>query len=533
MTFTKVVFASLISLITVVGTFAQGGQPVQVSANTLQKGKYNGQDVRRLLGNVVMKQGTTTLTADSAYQYEDDANRLEVFSNVRIVQENMNATSATASYDGTKRIANMRGGVVLQDQEMTLTTPSLDYNLDAKRAYYTETGNIVGVDYTIKSAIGAYQTDSKTLSFKRNIVLVTKGSEVQSDTMSYNTVSKIVEFFGPTTVKSPDGTLYATRGTYNTVTRESNFRGGASIKTPEYLIKGEILTYDKQREYFTATQKVSMTSFKNNTVITGEVAKYWRAQGRSKIYGSPVMRNIMKTDTMYLSADTLYSVENVKDKTKKGVLYAYYGVRIFKSDLQGLSDSVTYNLNDSTIYMSGNPKLWANKSQLTADSVELQLANNTLHQMRLFGNAFAISQDTLDNYNQVKGRKMLGHFTDGKLRRIDVNGNGESIYFALQGDTLVTGLNRAVCSDMRMQFQNGQVESITFITDPEAKLIPPHELAEPDKRLIGFVWLEKEKPTRAKVLAKRAPAKPKPVSKPKKSPPAPKRKKAPAGRIIG
>ncbi|MFD1756518.1 OstA-like protein [Rufibacter sediminis] len=522
MKFTKIGLVSLFSLFSVILAFGQGtpapapqgnGQPVEVSANTLQSGRYNGEEVRRLLGNVVMRQGQTTLTSDSAYQYVSDRNKLEVFGNVHITQPGMDATSATASYDGTRRIANMRGGVTLRDEQMTLTTPSLDYDLNAKRAYYTQAGNIVGPDYTINSQLGTYTSDDKVLTFKKNIKYVGQNAEVLSDTMSYNTVTKVVEFFGPTTIKSPDGTLFANRGTYNTVTRESNFRGNASIKTPDYLIRGEVLTYDKTKEYYTASRNVSMTAIKDTTVITGQTALYWRARGRAKVYGSPVMRTIEKRDTMYLSADTLVSVENVKDKTKKGKLFAYHDVRIFKSDLQGLCDSLTYDQNDSIIYMSRNPRLWANKNQMTADSVIMQLRSNTLDQMRMFGNSFAISIDTLENYNQVKGRNMTARFADGKIRRIDVNGNAESLYFALQGDSATMGMNRAVCSDMRMMFQDGQVQYITFLEQPDAKLIPPHELQDPDKRLKGFVWRSDEKPTRAFVLEKRGgkkgPAKPK------------------------
>ncbi|WP_082161673.1 OstA-like protein [Rufibacter radiotolerans] len=541
MKFAKIGLVSLFSVLSALVAFAQDtqqkGQPVEVSANTLEAGTYNGEEVRRLLGNVVMRQGATTLTADSAYQYAKDRNRMEVFGNVHITQESMDATSATASYDGTRRVANMRGGVTLRDAEMTLTTPSLNYNLDAKRAYYTEGGNIVGADYTIQSQLGTYASDAKVLGFKKGVKYVGQNAEVVSDTMAYNTVSKVVEFFGPTTIKSPDGTLFANRGTYNTVTRASNFRGNASIKTPDYIIRGDELTYDKGREYYTASRNVSMTSIKDTTIITGQTAQYWRARGRAKVFGSPVMKSIVSRDTMYLSADTLYSVENSRDKKKKGKLYAYYDVRIFKSDMQGLCDSLTYDLNDSIIYMSRNPRLWASKNQMTADSVVMQLKNNSLHQMRMFGNSFAISRDTLENFNQVKGRNMIAHFINSKISRIDVNGNAESLYFALEGDTATLGMNRAVSSDMRMLFANGKIQFISFLENPDAKLIPPHELEEPDKRLKGFEWRGKEIPTKASVLAKRGPAKrparlakPAPAkskAKPVKAP-AKKAKKVPA-----
>ena len=50
-------------------------------------------------------------------------------------------------------------------------------------------------------------------------------------------------------------------------------------------------------------------------------------------------------------------------------------------------------------------------------------------------NSFVISQDTSKNYNQIKGRKMIADFRAGKLIKVFVNGNGESIYFAIDEKT--------------------------------------------------------------------------------------------------
>jgi hypothetical protein len=131
------------------------------------------------------------------------------------------------------------------------------------------------------------------------------------------------------------------------------------------------------------------------------------------------------------------------------------------------------------------------------------MKNRTIDRMYMYTNAFIVSEDSLKNLNQIKGRDMTAFFEAGNIRRVDVNGNGESIYFALEGDSVLTGMNKTVCSDMVLKFKDKKLQTISFLTNPDASFIPPHELKEPDKRLKGFKWRIDEKPTKQQVLAKR------------------------------
>ncbi|HSI89982.1 MAG TPA: hypothetical protein VK927_02650, partial [Adhaeribacter sp.] len=103
---------------------------------------------------------------------------------------------------------------------------------------------------------------------------------------------------------------------------------------------------------------------------------------------------------------------------------------------------------------------------------------------------------------------MTAYFQDDKIRRVNVNGNSESIYNALEGDSAVTGMNRAICSDMIILFNDSKLQSISFLDKPVARFIPPHELQPADTRIEGYQWLISEKPTREMVLGPRLPKKP-------------------------
>ena len=108
-------------------------------------------------------------------------------------------------------------------------------------------------------------------------------------------------------------------------------------------------------------------------------------------------------DTFFLSADTLVSIESEVDIEDR--VLAYKDVKMFKTNLQGKSDSASYVLVDSMIYFYDDPVLWNEGNQLESDSINVLLVNNLIDKMYLDQNAFVISQDTLRNYNQIKGKE--------------------------------------------------------------------------------------------------------------------------------
>ncbi len=491
----------------------------------LEGGTFNGEEIRKLIGNVRFRQGDTYMYCDSAYQYPAPSNRVVAFSNVRLVQaDTITITGRRLDYDGDARTARMLGEPVrMVDPRMTLTTDILDYDLNRKVAYYTTGGHLQDPQNQLDSRRGSYSTEAKTFGFRGDVVLKNPDYTVTCDTLNYNTLTKVATFLGPTTMRGKRGDLYAESGTYNTLTKQSDFRRNARLESPDYRLGGDKLTYDEQTQIGIAVGHVTLVGKKDSVTIRGDYGRTNRLLGRTKISGSPVLESVTKRDTLLIAADTLLAVDSKVD-TIPGMIYGWRSVRIWNQQVQGACDSLAYNLRDSVIYLNRQPILWASKSQLVADSMRLYMRRRRLERLVLRLNSFIVSQDTLLNFNQVKGRHMVAHFRDNKLKRVDVDGNGESLYYALDGDTALTGANKVICSDMRIAFRDGKVGTISFLQKPDAKFIPPHELKPEDERLKNFQWRPTEKPTRATVMGKRAPLAVTPKVKPAKTKKAAKAK---------
>jgi lipopolysaccharide export system protein LptA len=248
-----------------------------------------------------------------------------------------------------------------------------------------------------------------------------------------------------------------------------------------------------------ARGRVEFLSQKEKVILTGDHGRYAGKTGLTRVYGHALMRNIMEKDTLYLTADTLVSLNNKQDSIRR--LFAYKNVQIYKSDLSGKCDSLGYDVRDSVIHFYQKPILWTQDSQSQADSISLFLQNQTLKEMRLRGKSFVISKDSVEHFNQIKGRKIWVYFgQESELEHVHVEGNGESVYHVMDEKKVTTGLNRVECSRMNLFFDDNKVKKITFITKPEAKFVPPKEWKEELQFLDGFRWRLPEKITLDMIL---------------------------------
>ena len=494
-------------------TLGLAGQQVEriklERADYLENGQEDGIRFDKVIGNVLFSQKDTRIYGDSAFFYKNQ-NLVKIFGRVRILEgDSITITGGQLIYQGDEKLAQMREKVVYRDPSMTLTTDFLDYDMEEHLAYYYEDGRLVTETNTLTSKKGYYDTEARYASFKDSVVLRNQDYLVEADTFQFNTVTEVAYFLGPTVITANNGTILNADegGVYRTTEEVSNF-SGAAIETTKYMLYGDELYGDRNNEFYTATGNVSLVGKEDDIIINGDFGKYWKNQGLTKIYGNALMKKIFVEDTLFLSADTLVQLEDPVPANER--LLAFHNVRIYKPDLQGIADSLSYLMADSLIYLYHDPVLWSDNSQMESDTISILMSNGRIDRMFLDSKAFVTSLTQEEYYNQVKGRNMIAFFKESKLSQVDVNGNGESIYFELEEeDSLVMGMNKVVCSNMRLKFKDQKIKDITFYS-PDGSFIPFHEIKPDSIRLAGFSWREYERPTRAAVLGSRPLEKPLP-----------------------
>ena len=298
----------------------------------LESAERDGEKFQKLIGSpsnqVQFVQKQTRIFGDSVYYFKD-RNAVEVFGHVKILEgDSITITGKKLIYDGNIKLAQLREEVVYTDPTMVLYTDFLDYDMPGNIAYYFDGGRLVSDQSVLTSKRGNYETNIKLASFKDSVILVSPEYTLESDTLQYNTITDIAYTRGPTKVITSDGTvLNAKEGLeYKTREKQSVFQV-SEIETEDYILKGDELFFDDIKKYYTATKNVEMIAKDDNIIISGDYGRYWRNLGVTKVYGHSLMKKIVNNDTLYLTADTLVSIED-SIAAKKRIL-AYNKVKIF------------------------------------------------------------------------------------------------------------------------------------------------------------------------------------------------------------
>lgn len=469
-----------------------------LGANNFEYVKSGNANISKLVGNVKLKQQNTLMFCDSALIYEKE-NLVEAYSNVRINHnDSVTITGNYLLYEGNTKKALIRGKVQLMDKNMTLTTDQLDYDLNNQYGYYSTGGTIISKENNLSSNIGYFYSRKNEFFFKNKVVLTNPEYVMTSDTLLYNTFSKTSYFFGPTKIKSATDQIYCENGWYNTQSDQSQFSKNAVIFTDRKMLKADSLFYDRKNRLGKAFRKLHVFDSVQNIHLYGAAGI---SNGKTKVTyvnGNSYAAKVMdKNDTLFLYADTLLISERYKKQ--KQLLKAYHKVKIYKTDMQALCDSLVYDRDDSVMRMFYSPIMWSGQNQIFSDTIQFYINNNKMDSFDLLSDAMIISKEKGAHYNQVKGRNMKGTLDSSVLKEVKVFGNAQSIFYAKEDSVNYIGINIIDCSIMNFEFNNGKMYKAVYITAPDATLYPLDELTVDQLRLKGFKWYEAKRPKRVYV----------------------------------
>lgn len=520
-----------------------GGKKIKIEhAGSLQFDKKLGNGAQRLIGDVRFRQDNALMFCDSAYLYKD--NSLDAFGHVHIQEgDSIHLYGDLLKYNGNTKKALITKNVVVNKGDMQLTTDELNYDIATSVGYYVTPAKIVNKENTLTSNTGYFFAKSNDLTFKKNVVLTNPQFVINCDTMRYNTTSKITYFLGPTTIKSKDNLIYAEDGWYDTYNDQSRFSKNSYILTKEQKMYGDSLYYDRKKGIGKAIKNVQIIDTSQNINIKGAYAIHYEFKDLSIVTGDALMTQIYEKDTLYLHADTLKAIGSNRSRNKQAVdknalkeqtlknkpvatkrkikeikivgndttiiyetikldtqqLFAYHKVKFYKNDLQGKCDSLYYSTVDSSMRMFGQPVLWSDENQLTSDSIKVITGSKSIRSIELKGAAFIVSEEDSLRFNQIRGKTMKGYFQKNKLYLVNVEGNGQTLYFVKEKEEL-KAVNRADCSDLKVYLKNNKVDKITFITKPDATLFPLDQVDVKELKLKDFNWRKKDRPNSPKEI---------------------------------
>lgn len=448
-------------------------------------------DVQVLMGNVIFRHDSSYMYCDSAYFYEK-TNSLEAFSNVLIEQgDTLFIYGNYLFYDGNTELAQMRENVRMENNNVTLFTDNLDYDRIANLGYYFDGGMVVDEENELSSFYGKYSPATKDAVFNDSVRLENPRFILYSDTLLYNTDSKIATILGPSVIESDSATIYSTKGWYDTTNDLSMLYDRSLVVSGDKSLTGDSIFYDRATGFGEAFGNMSIRDTAQKVILEGEYGYYNDATGFALATDSACFMEYSQQDTLFLHADTL-KMQTIDSLYRE--MTAYYNVRFYRPDLQGVCDSMKFNSKDTVLYMYTDPILWNDAYQLYGDTILIYLNDSTIDFAHVKQFAFAVQEMDSSYYNQLKGSDLKAYFENSVIERIEVAGNAESIFYPLEKDGSKVGLNETKSGFLNIWIKNNKIDLLKIWPSPQGVLTPIPDLDPTKKFLKDFFWFNYLRP---------------------------------------
>ncbi len=477
------------------------------------------------VGNVVLEDGDQKLFT-SFLQYDLERDWAIYTDTALLIADNMEIKSKRGIFHLDENYVNFYEKVTIEGDDFDLLSDSLRYYTELKRAVFLSPTLINQGSKRIYSEGGYYDIDDRESEFFGNAQIVDDDQTSPADTIRNRETDNFTELIGNAQFKSKeeegradriisktnedkidlignayfenaDNKVTGERINFNDKTNDVLVSGRSILNSPPMIIIADDLDYRKESGLAFADGNVIWKDTSANYEIVCDHARYIDSTDYMKAYndmGKPVLKNeVGEGDTLLLSGDTLISYTIITDMDTLGIdtsryFQAFANVELINSEMQGVSDSLSYNGQDSIFTLYGSPVMWADSSQYSGDTIVMTMAENKIEKVNLKQNAMILSTSDFLFFDQVKGSIIDAYFTEGDIDKMKVNGGSESVYYMKDEDDYYTGVNETICSNMIFLFEDGELRQTRYYKEPISKLTPMDMANHESIKLDGFNW---------------------------------------------
>jgi lipopolysaccharide export system protein LptA len=479
-----------------IGYFFNGGSMVDNEGTILESRRgyyYSKEKLFCMYEHVEMGTDTLKIKADSLY-YHTDLNLAEYWGNVQAWHTDGFLTCREGTYERDKELFHFLDNVFIQTEEQEINAGDVHY--DRLNNSGTLLQNVQVRDTTQQVLVLGDRLDFRRepdwVQVTENPVFI--ACETDPETNRTDSL-----FLGADTLR----VFTTTIGQMDSLDRSRAFeRREIPVRTKPTLQADSLLAADT----LAAADTVAAPADKVATADTAQTPetdpenelteKMLRADSLD------IQLNLNKADSLFL-AGVRQEGDSLFNTTEVHLFYGYNNVKVYRSDLQSVCDSLVFNSIDSVLRQYGKPVIWNQESQLSADSVFFRFSRDSLYRVDLMSGSFLISQEEDVFFHQIKGEMMQAHIRDNDVYRFDALKNVKALFY-IPEDSLITSLNIKECEEMNVMLKERRAERITYKKSVKSDMIPLFELKKEQERLADFNWRATERPVDRYAITQRS-----------------------------
>ncbi len=471
-------------------------------------------------GNVIFRKQGMLMYCDSAYYYPATSS-LDAFGNVRMVQgDTVKVTADYATYDGLTEQAQLRSltagkKVVLEHTSpgdhtrKTLTTDVLDYYLPQQEARYVYGGRLLnrnlrtGQEDTLTSIVGTYNTGTKLAEVTEDVYMRNRTSRLRTTRLLYHTDTGVVDIVERTSIKSGVDSINTTAGNYNSRTGNALLSGRSFIAHRDSAgnvttLEGDSIVYDnvarESRAYmFTDHGKhaapMVLTDTAHHSVLIGGFGYYNDSTKIAFAERYPLLKEYSRGDTIFLRADKIFTqvynygvkrrpplvldslstaadtiaaaeIDSINRNSEYHVAKAYTRARVYRSDIQGIADSITFVERDSMLYLNRKPIVWSGQRLVAGSEIAVHFNDSTADWADLPRKGLVAEAIEEGFYTQLSARKMKAFFEGEEVKQVLANTDVQTIFLPQEKDSTYNKLVNAVGDSLSIDISDRKMDKL-------------------------------------------------------------------------
>lgn len=206
------------------------------------------------------------------------------------------------------------------------------------------------------------------------------------------------------------------------------------------------------------------------------------------------MQDSLVTDSTKLHLQPVDSTASADSIKYERILKAYYNVKMFRKDFQGVCDSLIGFSVDSTMNMIGNAILWNENNQISADQIDGYSKNEQMDWADFIGSPFITQRIDSSMYNQAKGKSLKVYFKNNEIDTAVMDGNVMNYYYMDEKGRIVS-FAAIESASLKMSFEKRKPTRMNWIGRPTYSIYPIEKIpGTQSTRLDGFKWEEALRP---------------------------------------
>lgn len=173
---------------------------------------------------------------------------------------------------------------------------------------------------------------------------------------------------------------------------------------------------------------------------------------------------------------------------------AFHKVRFYRTDVQGVADSLVFSSKDSCLTMYRDPILWNESQQLVGEKICIYMNDSTIDWAHIINQALSVEQLDTTKYNQVTGKEMKAYFRDRQMYKTEVIGSVRVVYYPMDSDSTLIGMNVSETSKLDIYLENQKLEKMVMSPKSNGTLYPITQIPSGTDKLQNFVWFDYIRP---------------------------------------